>query len=173
MTALLALAGPATTHLAGRPAASGDLVSAGRPLLALAGTAVALWLAVFWLTRWSAGRAAAAGAARGPVWGCGWPAPSPRMQYTASSFAQPLAAVFGRLLGVREHAEEPAGFFPAGAAYASETPDAFRLRLFRPVLAALRRAAERVRWLQQGRVQAYVLYVAVTLLALLGWNATR
>ena len=35
---------------------------------------------------------------RGPAWDCGYPDPSPRTQYSACSFAQPLRRVFGELV---------------------------------------------------------------------------
>ena len=45
---------------------------------------------------------------RGPAWDCGYPDPSPRTQYTASSFAQPIRRVFGALVfRARERVEMP------------------------------------------------------------------
>lgn len=45
---------------------------------------------------------------RGPAWDCGYPDPSPRTQYTASSFAQPIRRVFGTLVfHARERVEMP------------------------------------------------------------------
>ena len=45
---------------------------------------------------------------RGPAWDCGYPDPSPRTQYTASSFAQPIRRVFGTLVfHARERIEMP------------------------------------------------------------------
>ena len=59
----------------------------GVALLALAGAVAALL----------AGSSRRAPVASGPTWDCGYAAPSPRMQYTASSFAQTLVGVL--LLG--------------------------------------------------------------------------
>ena len=39
-----------------------------------------------------------------------------------------------------------------------------------PVFAGLERTLAPLRWLQQGRVQLYVLYIAFTLLVLLVWK---
>lgn len=106
----------------------------------------------------------------GPTWDCGYAAPSPRMQYTGSSFAQPLAAVFGRVVCSQVDVTEPRGFFPTRAAFASATPDVVRDGLYAPVFRGLDRVLARFRWLQHGQVQLYVLYVALTLVALLLWS---
>src|SRR5260370_42470730 len=53
---------------------------------------VAVVAVLAWILR--ALRLAVAGVRRAPVWGCGFQHPTPRMQYTASSFAQPLVTQF-------------------------------------------------------------------------------
>src|SRR5205823_2756704 len=45
----------------------------------------------------------------GPVWGCGYLFPSPKMQYTASSFAQPLTTQFHLFVRNREALAPPEG----------------------------------------------------------------
>ena len=46
---------------------------------------------------------------RGPAWDCGFPDPSPRTEYTAASFAQPIRRVFGTLVfRARESVDMPA-----------------------------------------------------------------
>ena len=50
---------------------------------------------------------------RGPTWDCGYAAPTPRMQYTASSFASPLLLLFRMFLRPRIDLHPPAGLFPA------------------------------------------------------------
>lgn len=104
------------------------------------------------------------------TWDCGYVRPTGRMQYTASSFAQPLTNMFGFLLRTRRRLEAPDGFFPEHAALHTETDDFFRQNLFRPAFRGIEWLLLRLHWLQQGRVQFYILYVAVTLLVLLVWN---
>jgi hypothetical protein len=104
------------------------------------------------------------------TWDCGYARPTGRMQYTASSFAQPLTTMFGFLLRTRRRFEAPVGFFPAHSALHTETDDLFQQNLFRPALRGIERLLVWLHWLQQGRVQLYILYVAVTLLVLLVWN---
>ncbi len=104
------------------------------------------------------------------TWDCGYVRPSSRMQVTSSSFAQPLTALFGLLLGTRRRFVVPRGPFPSAASAATETPDPFLERLYRPAFSALARGAGALRWIQIGRVHVYVLYVALSLLVLLVWK---
>jgi hydrogenase-4 component B len=104
------------------------------------------------------------------TWDCGYARPTARMQYTASSFAQPLTALFRLVLRTETHARPLVGLFPPKAALVTETPDAFREAFFRPAFAAIGRTLERFRFLQHGRIQLYVLYVVVTLIALIAWK---
>ena len=62
------------------------------------------------------------------------------------------------------------GFFPSRASLHTHTGDVFRSGIFRPVFRLVEMLAVRLRPLQQGRVQMYVLYLAVTLLILLIWK---
>jgi len=104
------------------------------------------------------------------TWDCGYAQPSARMQYTASSFAQPLTALFAPLLRTRRTLAAPKGYFPRAASLSTTTPDAARVALFEPVFSGAGWVLARMRWLQQGRIQLYVLYIALTLLVLLVWK---
>jgi hydrogenase-4 component B len=104
------------------------------------------------------------------TWDCGYAAPTARMQYTASSFAQPLTRLFDGVLHTERRLVAPHGFFPREAALATETLDVARERLYAPVFGGIGRVLGSLRWLQHGRVHLYVLYVAATLLVLLLWK---
>ena len=104
------------------------------------------------------------------TWDCGYAAPTARMQYTASSFAQPLVKLFRTLLRTRFEEKRPAGYFPHASAIASHTPDVAYVKLARPLGRTVKHALASLRWLQQGRVQLYLLYMFVTLLVLLMWK---
>ncbi len=101
------------------------------------------------------------------TWDCGYAQPTARMQYTASSFAQPLLAVFAGLLGTRNMGAKPQGAFPKAASFASETPDPFRRCFYDPLFTRTLGLLAHLRGAQHGRVQMYVLYVALTLIAFL------
>jgi hydrogenase-4 component B len=104
------------------------------------------------------------------TWDCGFVHPTARMQYTASSYAQPITAMFGFFLQTHRKVHAPEGLFPAEASLHTHTDDVFSQRLFEPLFRGIERLFLRLHWLQQGRVQIYILYVAVTILVLLIWN---
>jgi NADH:ubiquinone oxidoreductase subunit 5 (subunit L)/multisubunit Na+/H+ antiporter MnhA subunit len=104
------------------------------------------------------------------TWDCGYAAPTARMQYTASSFAENFTTLFSGVLHTRTHLKKPEGFFPKEASFHSETPDFFLDALYRPLLRAVEAFRNRWKTFQQGRIQIYLLYLSVTLLALLVWG---
>ncbi len=136
-------------------------VSVAAGVLLVLGGALVLWRRAQ-LARRPAGEAL--------TWDCGYARPTPRMQYTASSFARPLTLLFGGFLRTRTTRVAPAGPFPRQAALATETPDVFRDALFRPAFVLAAGALKKLRWLQHGRVQLYVLYILLTLVVLLVWK---
>jgi len=105
----------------------------------------------------------------GPTWDCGYAAPTARIQYTYTSFAQPLADMFQALTGPRGATTRAHGLFPSRVGYAAEARDRFLagfLALFRFADSRL----EALHRLQQGQVHVYVLYIAATLVGLLAWG---
>jgi hydrogenase-4 component B len=156
------LAGPATATEPLRQAAA-ILESVTLVSVALLGLVAALTLLRLRLL--SGRRVEATG-----TWDCGYAAPTARMEYTASSFAQPLTDLFHACLGTHKTPVVLQGPFPNPPHFESHTPDVCREGLFRPLFEGLAHALGRLRWLQHGRVQLYVLYIAVTLLALLVWK---
>ena len=99
------------------------------------------------------------------TWACGYTAVTPRMQYTASSFAAPLLDVFGAVSGVRTHR--------GATVFHSEPFDLVLDRAVAPVWALVQRVAIRLRGLQQGRLRTYLVYVIVTLTMLLAYLVVR
>jgi hypothetical protein len=81
-----------------------------------------------------------------------------------------LSDLFQLLLGTRLRLSPPTGFFPEAASLSTETPDVCRERVYRPVFTGLGRGLSAFRWLQHGRVQLYVLYIALTLFILFLWK---
>ncbi|MDO8472746.1 MAG: hypothetical protein Q7T05_02900, partial [Dehalococcoidia bacterium] len=105
-----------------------------------------------------------------PTWACGYESPNRRMQYTSSSFAQPILNIFRQFVRPRQHVHGPEGYFPQKASFRSETPDIFGARLYRPLQAGIERISFKLRWLQHGRVHLYLLYIFITLLILMVWR---
>lgn len=154
-----------------------------RPLGAILGNenAVASALAPFALPlRWTAlatiGIAAllllrARRSPRRLTWDCGYAAPSRRMQYTGRSLGEwlteRLTPAFFRP-AVRVVA--PHGLFPAAATLEVGVDEPFADRVYIPRAQRWGRRAARLRWMQQGRLTIYLLYIFVTLLAAIAWS---
>ena len=107
---------------------------------------------------------------RAATWGCGYAAPSPRMQYTAASFAQPILALFAPVIHSRVDEQGPDGYFPAKAHFEEHLGDMAGERLLLPATRLAVRALSRLHAIQQGRLQLYLVYIAVTLVVLLVWQ---
>jgi hypothetical protein len=106
---------------------------------------------------------------RGPTWGCGYAAPSARMQYTASSFAATLVGLFGWALRPRTHRPEALPLFPGRAEFHSQVPDTVLDGVVVPTLGFAARLCAMLRVFQQGNIQIYLLYIFVALVVLLLW----
>ena len=104
------------------------------------------------------------------TWGCGYVAPNTRMQYTASSFAQTLTKLFEDGLQGHTTFSPPDGYFPKNTGFKTHFPDVFIARFYSPLFIAADWLMSKMRWLQQGRIQLYILYIGITLLALLIWK---
>lgn len=102
------------------------------------------------------------------TWDCGYAQPTRRMQYTASSFAQMIVALWGWVL--RPHGQRPhiEGLFPRSSKMHSHVDD---LVLDRALVPAGRRVEQWCGWFrrfQQGMSQHYVLYILITVILMLG-----
>lgn len=108
---------------------------------------------------------------RAVTWDCGYAAPSARMQYTGRSMGEWLSE---RLTpGFIRPAVEVVpvrGVLPERASFRAETRDPFAERIFIPRARRWAERAMRVRWMQQGRLTIYLLYIFVTLIAFMGWS---
>jgi len=104
------------------------------------------------------------------TWDCGYALPSARMQYTAASFAQPILSQFRMLLGYKHKKLRLDDTFPRETSLHSETQDVFQRFLFKPLFWGAGRGLDAFRWLQHGNVNLYILYILLTLLALMFWK---
>ena len=113
------------------------------------------------------------GYTRAVTWDCGYAAPTPRMQYTAGSFAGIITSWFAWILRPTKHVHSPEGNFPAHASHAEHTPETVLEKVVAPAGSVVMIVSTAVRRLQHGRLQAYIFYlligvVALALLALIG-----
>jgi hydrogenase-4 component B len=106
------------------------------------------------------------GLSRAGTWDCGYAAPTPRMQYTAGSFAATITGWFDWILRPQRHVEQPSVHFPAHAHFEQHTPETVLEQIIAPVAGLMMRLSSAVRRLQHGRIQAYILYLLIGLIAL-------
>jgi hydrogenase-4 component B len=139
------------------------------PLVWVSAASAALLLAIAIAWAWIAARTRAARRDVG-TWDCGYAAPSARMQYSASSFAQMLVALLGWALRPTVHAPRLEGPFPGAAAFESRVPDTVLERVVAPSFERIGRVAAWLRPIQRGSVHLYLVYILATLLALLLWS---
>jgi hypothetical protein len=129
-----------------------------------------LLLLVALLAAWRRGRLGNAQPAA-PTWGCAFAAPTARMQYTGSSFAEQLVIRFGWFFFPRIQVDPPAGLFPRRASFGSNVPDTVLELAILPALDSGVRGTSRLRAQFGGRVQSKVLLLLLGVLGLLGWLA--
>jgi len=118
--------------------------------------------AALWLWR----RAHARGLRREPTWGCGFDAPSPRMQYTSGAFAAIATGWFAPVLQPERTLRRPRGPFPSRAFQLERVPEVVLERILVPLSDAVLWVSTLVRRLQHGRVQFYIVYVVAGLATL-------
>ncbi len=104
-----------------------------------------------------------------PTWDCGYAGGSPRLQYTASSFAQLITSRFAWALRPEVHAPRITKLFPAAAHFHSHARDPVLDGLLVPAGRAALRVSARMRAWPQGQLQRYILYILAVLVPLLVW----
>jgi formate hydrogenlyase subunit 3/multisubunit Na+/H+ antiporter MnhD subunit len=107
---------------------------------------------------------------RSTTWGCGFSFPSARMAYTGDGFAE---LTQNHLLpsGLRLAAEgaSVSGLFARPVRLVQQGLDPILGRWFLPGFERVAERCVRLRWLQQGRLQVYLLYVFLACAVLLSW----
>jgi NADH:ubiquinone oxidoreductase subunit 5 (subunit L)/multisubunit Na+/H+ antiporter MnhA subunit len=105
------------------------------------------------------------------AWGCGGVRVSPRMQYTATSYAEPLSRIFDDSLRperdvIVTHSSE-ARYLVERIQFRQRLSDVFETRLYLPVIAIIDRLAAGARRLQNGKIHFYLAYSFIALLVVL------
>ena len=102
------------------------------------------------------------------TWGCGYTASSSRIQYTGKSFSKPLGKILNFLLIENKHFEElkTGEIFPEKRSYVSHYHDFIERNLIDPILARLNYSVNYFSFIQNGRIQSYVWYGIVFILAI-------
>lgn len=104
------------------------------------------------------------------TWGCGINL-SPRMEYSATGFVQPIKRVFSMVYQPTVKLEteflEESRYFAKRRRFEFHIAPLFQTYLYDPVVTCFATAADRLRIIQTGSLHLYLAYIFVTLIALL------
>lgn len=106
------------------------------------------------------------------TWGCGYTAPTAKIQYTASSFVKTYTKLFGALFLIHRKEKEVEGIFPAEAHLETHPYDIIEHGLIDYPIRKFKEFLSLFLFFQNGKLQFYILYgilfiVSVILLPLI------
>ena len=106
------------------------------------------------------------------TWDCGFGKLNERMEYTATSLSQPIRVVFKSLF--RTHNETDKEFFVQTNSYLvktikfnSATKNIFEENLYNPITSSTLFILDKIRKIQTGKINSYLLYIMLTIILLL------
>lgn len=103
------------------------------------------------------------------TWGCGYLAPTSRMQYSASSFAEMLVGLFNGILRPHGHQPHIKDAYPHQSSFAQHVAETVLEQIYLPFLHWSNEKLSPLRRLQNGHLHLYILYTLLTLVALLSF----
>jgi hydrogenase-4 component B len=112
---------------------------------------------------------------RVPTWGCGGELTA-ATEYTATAFSKPLMMIFRAVYRPTRQVEaltDVSPYFPREVRYRAEIEPTFERHVYGPLVRAVLRLANGLKWLQAGSLHAYLGYVialVVTLVLLVWWT---
>jgi hydrogenase-4 component B len=101
------------------------------------------------------------------TWDCGYACSTSRIQYTASSFAQMIVAMFRWVLGPHMHWPLIQGLFPRPSKMDSHVDDLVLDRVLMPAGRSAERWSNWFRRFQQGITQQYLLYILIAVILMM------
>jgi len=105
------------------------------------------------------------------TWGCGYSSPKTSMQYTASSFAQPITDYFSTVLDISKEEQVDTNYFPDKKwTFKSHANDWILTKIYEPLVLIIGKLFTSLRWFQNGKTGLYVLYIAITIIGLIIWK---
>jgi formate hydrogenlyase subunit 3/multisubunit Na+/H+ antiporter MnhD subunit len=108
------------------------------------------------------------------TWGCGYIAPTARMQYTGRSFAEIMAEhLLPPMFRSRVAVKAPRGIFAEPTRISSDSTDPVTRSVYEPFLATWAKRFARLRWVQQGSLHIYIVYILAAVTSALAWTSLR
>ncbi|MDE1863230.1 MAG: hydrogenase 4 subunit B [Thaumarchaeota archaeon] len=108
----------------------------------------------------------------GGTWDCGFGGLDERMEYTATSLSQPIRAVFKTLFrphseSDREPYEQANPYLVRSVRFNSSTRNIFEENLYNPLVSSTLLVLDKMRKIQTGKINSYLLYIMITIILLL------
>jgi hydrogenase-4 component B len=101
------------------------------------------------------------------TWGCGFSRPTPRMQYSATSFAFSIISFFKPVTPLEEHYTSPKSIFPSHRQYHSKNHDCADIIIQQGMTKPIIFLLDKLRWIQHGDIHLYIGYILFTIIILL------
>ena len=108
---------------------------------------------------------------QGTTWGCGYSEPTPRMQYTGTSFSEMVVNLLGAIAAPkRRRPVLVAAIPPADSRFYYTVTETVLDRILTPIFEWVGLAFFYLRKVQHGQLHIYVLYIFATLCVLMIWK---
>lgn len=109
--------------------------------------------------------------ATAPTWGCGFPRPSAEMAYKAEGYSEfAHNHLLPQALRPEVSRPRPRTLFPGTVTFFQHSREVVLQRCYQPLFAYLAERCVRLRWLQQGKLHLYLLYVFSCCTLLMLWS---
>ena len=163
---VLSLVAPAISQISGIPTAQlgGELIAPLGGLTPVFALLLAMTLLILGIKVWTQKRV---GVRLLETWGCGYQSVTPRMQYTASGFAEELIQLGQPMLGLKLRWKPIAQVLPEPRMFKSHCFDQIEEGLWVRLNRTIGRVLMLLRWIQSGNIRHYVLYIFAALIVYL------
>jgi hydrogenase-4 component B len=104
------------------------------------------------------------------TWDCGYQLGTPRIQYSAASFAEPLAGLFAAAMGFARRHTQWGTLFPSRMLCEIRLSDRLLGSVFTPCFEGVRHVCDSLKIAQHGYIHIYILYILAVIAGLLVWG---
>jgi hydrogenase-4 component B len=106
----------------------------------------------------------------GATWDCGIPEVTPRMQYSALALSRPLKVVFRAIYRPHrtiEISDSVSLYYPKSISYRASISHVLEQQVYRRIVGYILKVAGKARMIQGGNINMYLVYIFVTLIAVI------
>ena len=104
------------------------------------------------------------------TWDCGCQIGTPRIQYSAASFIEPLTGMFAAGMGITRRHAQWGDIFPSRMLCEFHISGGLLRSVFAPAFEGARRVCNRLKIMQHGYIHIYILYILIVIVGLLVWG---